>query len=286
MTRPVVSLRRRAAGGLLAACLVLTAVTPGLAFAQDEAGSNANANANSNSNADPRSFAGTGYTITDDAVWSFFDGHGGVATFGEPISRQLTLMGMRVQLFQDAALQVLPDGSVRVLQLTEQGLLPYRHMHGLTLPAADPVIAYVAPSPDGTNYAARVQAFVQATVPDSWNNQPVGFFSTYTAQGGPDVWGLPTSSPAADPNNPRFVYQRFQNGVLLYDASAGTTSALPLGEYLKDVLTGQNLPADLAAEAAASPLLRQYDSAHSLTLARPGLLTETDLTGAFVADAG
>ena len=68
-------------------------------------------------------------------------------------------------------------------------------------------------------------------------------------------------------------YQRFQNGILIYDATAGTTQALPLGEYLKDILTGQNLPADLASQSATSPLLRA------------GGLTSTDLTDAFVPDA-
>jgi len=111
-------------------------------------------------------------------------------------------------------------------------------------------------------------------VPDSWNGQAVQFWSTYTAAGGSAVWGLPTSAPKADPNNPHFIYQRFQNGVLLYDSSAGTTQPLPLGDYLKDILTGQNLPADLASQAASSPLLRA------------GGLTSTDLTDAFVPDAG
>jgi len=75
-------------------------------------------------------------------------------------------------------------------------------------------------------------------------------------------------APAADPNNPHFVYQRFQNGILLYDSTAGTTQALPMGEYLKAILTGQNLPADLSSEAASSPLLRAA-----------GLTTTADLTG-------
>jgi hypothetical protein len=240
-----------AAGVLLAASL-----TPGLALAQT----------------DPR-VSDTGYTIADDAIWSFYSQYGGSATFGEPISREFTLMGSPVQVFQDAALQVQPDGAVQVMQLTDPGLLPYTQLNGLTLPAADPAIAFVTPSPDQPNYAARLQVFTQSSVPDSWNGQPVQFWSAYTAAGGAAVWGLPTSAPKADPNNPHFIYQRFQNGVLLYDASAGTTQALPLGEYLKAILTGQNLPADLASQVATSPLLRASG------------LTGTDLTNAFVPDA-
>jgi hypothetical protein len=222
----------------------------------------------------PRTFPDTGFSIADDAIWTFFTQYGGTATFGEPISREFTLFSQPVQLFQNAALQVQPDGSVQALQLTDPGLVPYIHLNGLTVPGADPAIAFVTPTPDQPNYPARLQVFLQSAIPDSWNGQSVQFWSTYSAAGGATVWGVPTSAPAADPHNPHFVYQRFQNGILLYDGTAGTTQALPMGEYLKAILTGQNLPADLASEAASSPLLR---AAH---------LTTADLTGAFVPDAG
>jgi hypothetical protein len=45
---------------------------------------------------------------------------------------------------------------------------------------------------------------------------------------GIEVVGLPTSGVAADPNNPQFIYQRFQNAVLFYNAAEGTTSVIPL----------------------------------------------------------
>ncbi len=100
-----------------------------------------------------------------------------------------------------------------------------------------------------------------------------------------DVWGLPTSAPTADPISPRFIYQRFQNGVLQSDASSQTTQGLSLGEYLKSLLTGQDLPGDLAAEAVESPLMRQYDPGRQNALARPTSLPLSDLTNAFVPDA-
>jgi hypothetical protein len=100
-------------------------------------------------------------------------------------------------------------------------------LDGLTIPPADPALVFVAPTPDQPNYDARLQAFVSATVPDEWNGQPVQFLSTLNDTG-VDVLGLPTSEPAADPNNPQFIYQRFQNGVLFYNGAEGTTSVLPL----------------------------------------------------------
>ncbi len=99
---------------------------------------------------------------------------------------------------------------------------------GLTVPAAGPALVFVAPPPDQPNYPARLDAFLQATVPDTWNGQPVAFLSILD-DAGIDVVGLPTSKVAADPNNPEFIYQRFQNGLLFYNATDGTTSVLPLG---------------------------------------------------------
>ena len=101
-------------------------------------------------------------------------------------------------------------------------------LDGLTVPAADPALAFVAPTPDQPNYDARLQAFLEITVPDTWNGLPVQFLSTLNDTG-VDVLGLPTSMPKADPNNPDFVYQRFRNGLLFYNATDGTTSVLPLG---------------------------------------------------------
>ena len=100
-------------------------------------------------------------------------------------------------------------------------------LDGLMVPEADPALAFVAPSSDQPNYDARLQAFLEVTVPDTWNDMPVAFLSTLNDTG-VDVLGTPTSLPKADPNNPNFVYQRFQNGVLFYNATDGTTSVLPL----------------------------------------------------------
>jgi hypothetical protein len=109
-----------------------------------------------------------------------------------------------------------------ILTLVVPGLaLAAGPLDGLTVPAQDPALVFVAPSPDQPNYSARLQTFLQATVPDM-------FLSTYTDNGGVEVLGLPTSVPKADPNNPNFIYQRFQNAVLFYNASEGSINILPL----------------------------------------------------------
>jgi hypothetical protein len=243
------------------------------------------------------------FAIGDDAIQSYYTLRGGSDTFGEPISREFLLLGKPSQLFQRALLQVQPDGTVLPANLMGSNLLPYTHFNGLTVPATDRALAAVTPNPSQPQYGARLLEFVRATVPDTWQGQSVGFqsavFSTVSCgvafpHGGctPDllaligleVWGAPTSAPAADPRNPSFIYQRFERGVLFYDATIGTTTWLPMGEMLKAVLTGQNLPPDLATDASASPLLRQYDSAQPNSVARPAALADSDLTDAFTPD--
>jgi hypothetical protein len=167
------------------------------------------------------------------------------------------------------------------MHLASTGLLPYTQSGGLTAPAADPEMVFAAPGGDSPDRASRLTEFIRATVAEAWSGSPVQFFSGVDV----DVWGLPTSAPAADPNNPQFIYQRFQNGVLQYDATNQTTQGLLLGEYLKSLLTGQNIPGDLEAEAVESPLMRQYDPGHQNALARPSSVPFSNLTNAFVPDA-
>jgi hypothetical protein len=70
----------------------------------------------------------------------------------------------------------------------------------------------------------------------------------------------------------------------MYDASCTCTQGILLADYLKDVLTGQNLPADLAQEAANSPFINQYDPSMPKWDHNPSLLPNTDLTNAFTAE--
>jgi hypothetical protein len=57
-----------------------------------------------------------------------------------------------------------------------------------------------------------------------------------------------------------------------------------LADYLKGILTANNLPADLTAEAADSLYLAQYCPGAANWLCRPEDLPGTDLTDAFVPE--
>jgi hypothetical protein len=248
---------------------------------------------------DNRYFAPTGFRIDNDTIWDYFNRRGGIPTFGYPTSRAFTLQGFTVQFFQRRIVQLDAAGNARLLNLLDPGLLDYTTFNGSTFPAADKNL--MATSPDPTNQPA-VLAWVQEHAPNAIGAAPTNFLATFqhsvAAQvafpngGDPallpgidlEVWGVPTSGPMIDPNNHGFIYLRWQRGIMMYDASCTCTQGILLADYLKDVLTGQNLPADLAQEAANSPFINQYDPSMPKWVHNPSLLPDTDLTNAFTAE--
>jgi hypothetical protein len=92
------------------------------------------------------------------------------------------------------------------------------------VPAPDPALIAAAPLPSDPAYASKAIEFVRANAPDSLDGDSVRFFATFQGsvglsdafpQGGGDagllpllnlqLWGLPTSKPAVDPNNHEFI---------------------------------------------------------------------------------
>jgi N-acetylmuramoyl-L-alanine amidase len=254
---------------------------------------------------DQRYFAQTGYRVGDDAFWSYFQVRGGVRSFGYPVSNAFMLYGMKVQIFQRQILQLRPDGGVQTMNTLDEGLMPYTHMNGSTFPAPDKAVIGQSPGPDAADYLPKTLEFVRAMAPDSFDGEPVNFartfFGSVTAQdaypngvpdGGADllpffnleIWGLPTSRPAHDPTNPNFIYQRFQRGIMHYDKGCGCTQGLLLADYVKALMTGHNLPPDLAEQARGSKFLAQFKPNAPQSLARPGDLPGSDLSNAFRRD--
>jgi hypothetical protein len=161
---------------------------------------------------------------------------------------------------------------VGTLNLLDDGLLPYTHINGSVFPAPDATLKALTPTATDPNYGSAIQAFTRANTVDTFDGHAVNFtrkfFGTITPeQGGTsdpnilgllalEVWGAPTSKPAYDPSNHNFIYQRFQRGIMHFDATCNCTQGLLLADHLKQLVTGENLPGDLAAEAKLSPLLR------------------------------
>ncbi|HEX2986821.1 MAG TPA: hypothetical protein VHS06_01430, partial [Chloroflexota bacterium] len=99
-----------------------------------------------------------------------------------------------------------------------------------------------------------------------------------------EIWGLPTSKPTMDPANSNFVYLRFQRGIMHFDRTTGLTQGILLADYMKSLITGQNLPGDLAAEANTSALYLQYNNSYIGGLNRPSALPGTNMFAAFEKD--
>ena len=145
-----------------------------------------------------------------------------------------------------------------------------------------------------------MSATTSANAPDAINNLKPNFGQTfrtsvtmaeaYPRGGGNagllqgiwlEMWGVPISKPAADPANGSFVFQRWQRGIMHYDATTGTTQGLLLGDYFKSLITGQNLPADLADQAKASPYLAKYDNTQANGIKAGATLANSNLKDAF-----
>jgi hypothetical protein len=249
-------------------------------------------------------FAETGYAIEERSIADYFSRRGGPRTFGYPTSRTFKLLGLPTQFFQRAVLQVAPDGGVQPLNLLDPGLLSFTRINGSTFPAADERFAAAAPSASRPDYAVAVVDFVRQNAPETFKDQPVRFFTTFNntvtmadafPRGGDprllplinlEIWGIPTSPPVQDPNNLNFIYQRFQRGIMHYDAGCRCTQGLLLADYFKALLTGESLPPDLEEQARGSRFLRQYNPATQGSLARPSQLPDTDLRDAFVRQPG
>lgn len=253
---------------------------------------------------DPRFFPETNFSIRDDRFWDYFHKRGGVRTFGYPVSRPFIFHGTLVQFFQRHVMQLQPDGRVGLLNLFDDGLLPYTRFNGSTVPEADPSIIAEAPRPGTPDYLRFLPEFLRRYVPDTWDGMPVKFFDRFMntvsfrdvfPDGRGDdglmtgfnleMWGFPTSAPAADPNNGNFVYQRFQRGIMHYDATKGVTEGLLLADYLKAIIIGAPLPRDLEEQARTSPVYRtlrgQYNPRTGAGPLRPDELPATDMTDAF-----
>lgn len=247
-----------------------------------------------------RFFAETGYAIDDPSFLNFFDRRGGVQTFGYPVSREFTFLGFPVQIFQRAIMQRGPDGHVQLLNLLDTDLFPYNQVNGASFPSVDPSLTATAPRAGSTNYSAAALSWIARVSPNSWNGIPVKFdrrfLDTVSASvafpsGHADlglmagfdleIWGLPTSLPSYDPRDHGVVYQRFQRGILQYDADCACTHGVLLADYFKGILLGKNLPADLLAAARGSPYFGQYNPAKPGWVDRPGQLPDSDLTRAF-----
>jgi hypothetical protein len=237
---------------------------------------------------------GTGFCIQNPAFYEYYMSRGQERTLGFPISNEFTLDGFQVQFFQRVVLQ-MNQGNVARLNVLDPDIMPLTHANASVFPEPDATLAASAPQVGSPTYAQDVVKFVRDVAPNSFSGQPVRFFDTFTNTVPPqpgtpsdtmtllnlEIWGLPTSQPAADPGNGGFVYQRYQRGIMHFRSECGCTEGILIGEYFKAVITGANLPADLDADMQTSRYYRQYAPGMPNAVARPDQLANTNLSGAF-----
>jgi hypothetical protein len=256
------------------------------------------------SEAQANCFSETDFCITNQQFANYFAERGGVRILGYPISRSFTLEGFEVQFFQRVILQ-MQAGQVARLNVLDPNVMPMTRANQSTFPPSDPALATQAPPVTSPTYAQDVSEFIQRVAPDTWNGMPVGFYTLFSTTVPVDVaftgqtvnpdqvtllnleiWGLPTSNPAYDPNNRGFVYQRWQRGIMHFRAEVPVTEGILVGDYFKSVITGRNLPPDLAEDMQGSRYFGQYSPGSPGSVARPAELPSTDMTGAFEPGTG
>ena len=240
---------------------------------------------------DERYFSETGYRIDDEGIWSYFNARGRVPVFGFPVSRSFVLLGCRVQIFQRQIAQSCSGRDVGLMNLLDPDMFPYERVNGSLLPPSDASLKTETPAVGSPDYGSAILDFVRDNAPDSMDGLAVGFARTFfglipgAASSNPmidlEVWGAPISRPRRDPGNDNFVYQRFQRGVMHFDATSGRTQALLLADYVKAILRARDLPGDLAEAARGSKYFGQYCPTSPRWLCRTADLPATDLTFAF-----
>jgi hypothetical protein len=252
----------------------------------------------------PASTTASSFQVLRPAFHDFVEQHGGRRVLGAPISNEFQLLGRRTQIFEQRVLQLRADGSVTVLSVIDD-LLPLIHADGATYPAADPSLVETNPGVDADAYVEQALAILSGglqdwPIADEWSGLPVRFRAFYAgtvfcedlpparsctdealARLSLDIWGLPTSEPAFDPRTPDLVYQRFQRGIMQFSQSTERVQSVPIGSWLKRVLIGSDVPADLQADVGALRLYAQYAPTAPLGLTRPVELPGTSLTSAF-----
>jgi hypothetical protein len=194
------------------------------------------------------------------------------------------------------------------LNLLEPPFLAFQNLGEVVLPSVDEGLVATAPSPDLPDFGERAQEFVQVNSPQEFEGLNPQFYSTFLGtvrfsdaffdgRGDPnlvpgfnlEIWGFPRSLPsfyarAPEETDATRAVLLFQRGVMVHDSGAGTTEPLPLGRYMRALLTGDDSRPALVEAAQESPLWAQYDPEAVGWVARPDELPDSNLVLAFTPD--
>jgi len=144
----------------------------------------------------------------------FFNDHGGLATFGPPVSEEVMEDGVRVQYFRNIRLEWHPENPRHYR--VQPGLL------GDLLGEFQPPIA--------ATEIPRADLWDERYYSQTGHTLKYGFLAFYDCYGGLDIFGYPISEMITVPNGR--VAQWFQRAQLewLPDETGGRIQLAPLGE--------------------------------------------------------
>ncbi|MGH2459309.1 MAG: hypothetical protein ACRDIY_10640 [Chloroflexota bacterium] len=204
---------------------------------------------------DARYFPATGHWVQGDFL-SFFDQHGGLATFGYPRTEQMVTDGRVVQYFQRARMESWPSNpppyNVQLMLIGDAVMGP-----------GDPPIP-----------ASQIPAASDATktyFPQTGHTLSGAFRDYFNAHGGLMIFGYPTSEPSAGPSG--FLIQRFQRTRMEYHPELPVAYQVSLGLLGDEYIFGMNMVSPSATRPVSGdqvPTLANLGDGQLVFQTRPG----------------
>jgi hypothetical protein len=239
------------------------------------------------------SCADSPFPIVDDRVWAYYTAHGGLSAFGCTISRLFLFEGLPAQFFERRIVQLDEQGNPRLLNVLDPEFLPDTQINNVTYPPVDQSMKLSTPSVTSDTYVPDLLQIIMQNVPEPFHTTYFSLVSpqiagsndpNVVAMANVELWGAPISPPTPAADHPGVIYQRFQRQIMIYDPTCSCVSTPVLARYLKDIIMGNPLPADLQAAVQSRPLYRQYAPDQPRAVRDPALLPSTDLSTAFLPE--
>ena len=144
-------------------------------------------------------------------------------------------------MYQRAILQSCGGAPVQLMNVLDFDFLYFPlvvTVDGSPLPPSDAELVGRTPPVGQADYATAMNAFITSNVTDVGpTGEPVRFAGYFSANGGLEIFGAPTSRQVVMPG---VIYQRFQRSILQYHQGRGTsefvTEPMLLADYIKSIM--------------------------------------------------
>ena len=190
-------------------------------------------------------------------------------------------------------MQLDEQGNPRLLNVLDPEFLPDTQIADVTYPSVDQSLKLQTPSVTSPTYVPDLLQLITQNVPEPFHATYFGLVSpqlagsndpAVVAMANVELWGAPISPPTPAEHHPGVVYQRYQRQIMVYDPTCNCVTTPVLARYLKDIIMGNPLPADLQTAVQSRPLYRQYAPGQPRAVRDPALMPSTDLSTAFLPE--